>query len=89
MTILAQLWYDGLYPSEAKASSDPQYLKQLNTVLENEDKLLKMLPDEVKEAYEKCTDSKEELAVTDRARIFTAGFRMGAKIMLEVMQEEK
>ena len=88
MKILEQLRYDGLYPGEAKNSSDPRYLKQLNAVLENEDKLLKMLPDEVKEAYEKCTDSKEELAVTDRARIFTAGFRMGAKIMLEVMQED-
>ena len=89
MKILEQLWYDGLYPSEAKASSDPQYLKQLNTVLENEDKLLKMLPEEVREAYEKCADSKEELSVTDRAKIFTAGFRMGARIMLEVMEQEK
>ena len=52
-----------------------------------EEKLLALLPDEVKEAYEKCTDSKEELAVTDRAGIFTAGFRMGARIMLEIMQE--
>ena len=89
MKILEQLWYDGLYPSEAKPSSDSRYLEQLAVVVEMEDKLLSLLPEEAKEAYEKCADSKEELSVTDRAKIFTAGFRMGARIMLEVMEQEK
>ena len=88
MKILDQLWYDGFHPSE-NLSSDSQYKKHLKLVVENEDNLLSMLPDEAKEAYEKCTDSKEELSVTERAQIFTAGFRLGAKIMLEVMQGEK
>ena len=88
MKILEQLWYDGLYPSEAKHSSDTRYLKQLAAVTEMEDKLLSILPEEAKEAYGKCADSKEELSVIDRASIFTAGFRMGARIMLEVMEQE-
>ena len=48
MKILEQLRFDGLYPGEAKNSSDPRHLKQLNAVIEDEDKLLKMLPEEVK-----------------------------------------
>lgn len=89
MKILEHLWYDGLHPSEARINSDSRYLKQLAAVTEMEEKLLSLLPDELKEAYEKYTDSREELSVTDRANIFTAGFRLGAKIMLEVMQEDK
>ena len=88
MKILEQLWYDGLHPSE-NLPSDSLCRKYLDEITEKEEKLLQMLPDEAKETYEKCTESKEELSVIDRANIFTAGFRMGARIMLEVMQEGK
>lgn len=89
MKILDQLWYDGLYPSETKPSSDSRYLKQLAKVTEMEDKLLSLISEEAKEAYEKYTDSKEELSSINRAGIFAAGFRMGARIMLEVMEDKK
>ena len=87
MKILEQLWYDGLHPSE-DLPLDRLCREYFDEITENEEKLLTLLPEEVKEAYEKCTDSKEELAVTDRAKIFAAGFRLGAKIMLEVMEEK-
>ena len=89
MKILDQLWYDGLYLSETKPSSDSRYLKQLAAVMEKEDKLLSLISEEAKESYEKYTDSREELSAADRAKIFTAGFRMGARIMLEVMEDKK
>lgn len=88
MKILKQLWYEGLYPNDTKLPTDSRYLKQLDTVIKDEDKLLSMLPDEAKEVYEQYTDSREELSVTDRARIFVSGFHLGAKIMLEVMEQE-
>lgn len=89
MKILEQLWYDGLYPSETRLHSDDPYSAQLDAVIKDEEKLLKMLPEEAKEAFEKLNDSKEELAAVDRSKIFTAGFRLGAKIMMEVMQDDK
>ena len=89
MKILDQLWYDGLYPSKTKPSSDSRYLKQLAAVTEKEDKLLSLISEGAKEAYEKYTDSRGELSAADRAKIFTAGFRMGARIMLEVMEDKK
>lgn len=88
MKILEQLWYDGLRPSES-LTSDSDYKNHLYIVLENEDKFLSMLPEEVRETYEKLDSSREELSVTERAQIFTAGFRMGARIMLEVMEGKK
>lgn len=88
MKILEQLWHDGLYPSEAKPASDSRYLKQLDAVTEMEDRLLSAIPENAKELYEKYTDIREELSAADRAGIFTAGFRMGARIMLEVMEQE-
>lgn len=89
MKILEQLWYDGLCPSETKLSSDLQHLKQMNILLEDEERLLKVLPDDVKEIYKKYTDSREELAAIDNAGIFIKGFRLGAKIMLEIMEQQE
>ena len=88
MKTLEQLWYDGLCPSETKLSSNLQHLKQLNILLEDEERLLKMLPDDAKEIYKKYTDSREELAAIDHAGIFITGFHLGAKIMLEIMEEK-
>lgn len=89
MKILEQLWYDGLHPSEIRLHSDGPYSAQLDAVIKDEEKLLKMLPEEAKEAFEKLNDSKEELAAADRSKIFTAGFRLGARIMLEIMEDKK
>lgn len=88
MKILEQLWYDGLRPSELLSPTDKNYREHLDLVVENEEKLLSMLPDEVKEAYENFSDSRVDLLVTERARIFITGFRLDAKIMLEVMEQE-
>ena len=89
MKILEQLWNNGLHPSETKLPSNSRYHKHLDTVTENEEKLLSMLSEEAKEAYKKYIDSREEMSATDNANIFITGFRMGARVMLEVMQEEK
>ena len=89
MKILEQLWYDGLRPSESLSTTDKLYRERLDLVVENEEKLLSMLPDEIKEAYENFSDSRVDLLVTERAKIFITGFRLGAKIMLEIMEQEE
>ena len=89
MKILEQLWYNGLHPSESLSPTDKRYRECLDLVIENEEKLLSMLPDEIKEAYDKFTDSRVDLLVTERAKIFITGFRLGAKIMLEIMEQEE
>lgn len=88
MKIIEELWYDGLHPSETKLHSDSSYRKHLEAVIKNDEKLRSMLSDEAKEVFEKFDESKEEMAAIDRSKIFTAGFRLGAKIMLEVMEQE-
>lgn len=87
MKILEQLWYNGLRPSES-LTTDSSYKKYLEETIENEDKLLQLLSEEAIQAYEKLDGSREGLSVTERANIFITGFRMGAKIMLEVMEQE-
>ena len=88
MKILEELWYNGLHPGEMKHSSDRSYKKYLDETIENEDKLLSLLPEEAKEAFKKFDDSREEMAAINRSKIFIAGFRLGAKIMLEVMEQD-
>ena len=88
MKILEQLWHNGLCPSESLPPTDSSYHKHLDEVLKNDEKLRSMLSDEAKEVFEKFDESKEEMAAIDRSKIFAAGFRPGAKIILEVMEQE-
>ena len=88
MKILEELWHQGLHPSEAKRNTNMQYLKQQNKVDENAEKLLSMLSEDGKEIFEKFMDDQAELSCIDNCEIFASGFRMGARMMLEVMEEK-
>ena len=88
MKILEELWHKGLSPSEAKRETNAQYVKQLNIIEKNREKLLSMLSDEGKELFEKIMDSQAELSCMDNCEIFASGFRMGARVMLEVADEK-
>ena len=61
----------------------------LDEITANEEKHLSQHLKETKEVYKKYTDSNEELSVTERDQLFTAGFRLGAKTMLEIMEHEE
>lgn len=88
MKILEELWHKGLYPSETKRDTNVQYLKKLNFIEENREKLLAMLSDEGKEIFEKIMDSQTELSCMDNCEIFASGFRIGARMMIDVMGEK-
>ena len=88
MKILEELWHQGLHPSEAKRDTNLQYLKQQSKVDKNAEKLLSMLSEDGKKIFEKFMDDQAELSCIDNCEIFASGFRMGARMMLEVMEEK-
>lgn len=52
---------------------------------ESEIKLLHLLTDEGKELFHKYSDSQSTLSDMEKCDIFTNGFRLGARLMLEIM----
>lgn len=86
MTIIEQLWHGQLHPAEITKPLDPQYTELLDTAHKAEKKLLPLLTDEGKELYHKLSQARSELYSMDEYDIFTKGFQMGARLMLEIME---
>ena len=87
MTILEQLWYETLHPAEIIKEPNPQYSKLIDIMGESEIKLLHLLTDEGKELFHKYIDARTDLSDMDECDIFIKGFSLGARLILEIMDE--
>ena len=87
MSILEELWYGNVEPAEYDASPSKEYKELLHLISRNEEKLQATMTDEQKELFEKYTDCVRENQVITDCLIFQTGFKLGARMMLEVMEE--
>ena len=87
MRILEELWYGNIEASEYDTSSCKEYRKLQELICRNEEKLCAAMTDEQKELFEKYTDCVREFQTITDCLIFRNGFKLGARIMLEVMEE--
>ena len=85
MTVLEQLWQGTLHPAETIKPTNPEYSQLQSTADETEQKLLSLLTDEGKELFYKLKDISAQLCTIDEYDIFTNAFRLGAKLMQEIM----
>ena len=63
------------------------YQEILQLISRNEDKLLATMTDTQKELFTKYADCVREYQVMTECLLFQNSFRLGARIMLEVMRE--
>ena len=87
MRILEEFWYGNIEPTEYDTSSCTEYKKLRELICRNEDKLRTTMTDEQKELFEKYTDYTREVQTITDCLIFQNGFKLGARIMLEVLEE--
>ena len=86
MRILEEFQYDNIEPTEYDTSSK-EYKKLLELICRNEEKLRATMTDEQKELFDKYADCvREYQPITDRL-IFQSSFKLGTRMMLEVMEE--
>lgn len=84
MDILEDLYYGNLFPHEKCAKLDDE-MKELNGLLNrNEEKLTATLSDEQKETFENKDCNREISEICER-NAFLNGFRLGARIIIEVV----
>ena len=87
MRILEEFWYGNIEPTEYDTSSNKEYKKLVELIFRNEENLKATMTDEQKELFEKYTDCvREHQTITD-CLIFQNSLKLGARIMLEVMEE--
>ena len=87
MSIIEELYNGNIAPIESSIKKGSEYYKLCKAVAEKEEKLFEELSCEKKAMYESIVESKLMLESISEEEIFIDGFRLGAQIMLEIINE--
>lgn len=87
MKLLEEFWYGNIEPTEYDTSSNKEYKKIVELIFRNEEKLKDSMTDEQIELFEKYTDCVREFQTITDCLIFQNGFKLGVRMMLEIMGE--
>ena len=82
---LTELWYGNIEPAEYDMSPSKEYKQMLQLISRNEDKLLTTMTDAQKELFAKYADCVRDYQVMADCMLFQSSFRLGGRMMLEVM----
>lgn len=86
MRILEELWYGNIEPTEYHTLHDKEYKELLRLVARNEEILSGTLTEEQKELFSRYTDCVREFQTMTECLLFQNSFKLGARMMLEVME---
>lgn len=87
MKLLEEFWYGNIEPTEYDANASKEYKEALRLITRNEEKLQATMTDEQKELFSRYTDAVREHQTMAESLLFQNSFKLGARMMLEVMQE--
>lgn len=87
MRILKEFWYGNIEPTEYDTSSCKEYKKLLKLICRNEEKLRATMTDEQQELFSRYVDCMREFQTVTDCLLFQNSFKLGARIMLEIMEE--
>lgn len=87
MNILEDFWYGNIEPSEYDTSTCLEYKEAHQLINQNEDRLRVTMTDAQKELFALYTDSVQEFQDVAECLLFQNSYRLGARMMLEVMEE--
>ena len=88
MKIIEDLYYGHISPYEMSISAAPEYQKLKALADRNEDLLRESLSDEQKELLDKFIEAVTDISSISERDMFINGFRLGVKLMIEVMKDE-
>lgn len=88
MYILHDLWDGGLNPSADNCPADEQYRAARKQLLEQEELFWAELSPAGKRAYEACQNVRAHMICQEERNAFVQGFRLGARLLLDVLTED-
>ena len=88
MNTIQDLYYGRISPYEMSISTAPEYQKLKALADKNEDLLRETLSDEQKELLDKLIESVTDISSISERDMFINGFRLGMKLMIDVMKDE-
>ena len=87
MRILEELWYGNIEPTEFGASPNQEYRELRRLVDRNETDLRATMTDAQKELFNRYLESVLEYQTLSELMLFQNSFKLGARLMVEVMNE--
>jgi hypothetical protein len=87
-SILEEFWYGNLEPTEYDTSPSPEHKELLQLIARNEEKLQATMTDAQKDLFSRYQDCVREFQAMAECLLFQNSFRLGVRIMLEVMQKD-
>ena len=88
MNTIQDLYYGRVSPYEMSISTVPEYQKLKALADRNEDSLRESHSDEQKKLLDKLIESVTDISSISERDMFIAGFRLGMKLMIDVMKDE-
>ena len=84
MTILEDLWYGNIDPSETFLNDNRHFKKLLSLMGKNRDKLTDTLTEQQKELLEKYDDIISEMHSLSESESFSCGFSLAVRLIMEI-----
>ena len=88
MKIIEDLYYGRISPYEMNISATTEYQKLKALADRNEDLLRESFSDKQKELLEKLIETVTDISSISERDMFINGFRLGVKLMIEVLKDE-
>ena len=89
MQVLEDLYMGDIHPSERGFKRDSQYARALNETVKAGDDFIDTLTEKQKEQFEAYITAQREVNVLTDCETFIYAFRLGAKIMIDVLTDGK
>lgn len=83
--VLEELWYGNLSPNDGSRGVSKEMKEIMKSIAYCHDDLYSTLNDEQKKKLEKFSDSYADLSDISERETFVYAFRLGAKIVLEIL----
>ena len=89
MRILEDLYCGRIAPHEHRIEPESEYEKLLQYIICYEDDLKSTLTEQQKETFEKYKEYRADLESLTEVKAFISGFKLAARIMMEVTQSNE
>jgi len=86
--MLEEFYYGNLNPNERSFIKDSAYSQAVRTISENEEKLTELLEGKEKKLLLDLINAQSIADGTTAVESFIQGFRLGARIVIEIMSDE-
>lgn len=89
MYILNDLWHGNISPCEKFICSDSEYMKLFTKYVKDAEQIRKALSPEKQEKYDEIEELRLKLTDISEQDSFIVGFRLGARLILDIVGEYK